>query len=122
MALLEIRSVTRRFGGLAAVHGVSLAIEAGELFLDGKPLAGIAPERRPVHTVFQSHALYPHMTVAGNIAFPLEMAGRPRERDALLLDEPLGALDAKLRQEMLRDFDTDLRRTLSRLWTEIKVR
>ena len=172
MALLEIREVTRRFGALAAVDRVSIAIEAGEfftllgpsgcgkttllrmiagfdepdegeLFLDGKPLAGIAPEKRPVHTVFQSYALFPHMTVAGNIAFPLEMVNRPREEIAqrvretlalvhledkgdafphelsggqkqrvalarglvnkprlLLLDEPLGALDAKLRQEM----------------------
>jgi spermidine/putrescine transport system ATP-binding protein len=117
--------------------------DEGELFLDGKPLAGIAPERRPVHTVFQSYALFPHMTVEGNIAFPLEMARRPREEIArrvretlalvhledkgdayphelsggqkqrvalarglvnkprlLLLDEPLGALDAKLREEM----------------------
>ena len=172
MALLEIRQVTRRFGALAAVDRVSLAIEpgefftllgpsgcgkttllrmiagfdepdAGELFLDGKPLAGVPPEKRPVHTVFQSYALFPHMTVAGNIAFPLEMAKRPRgeigdrvretlalvhledkggayphelsggqkQRVALarglvnkprllLLDEPLGALDAKLRLEM----------------------
>jgi len=172
MALLEIREVTRRFGALAAVDRVSLAIEAGEfftllgpsgcgkttllrmiagfdepdegaLFLDGKPLAGIAPEKRPVHTVFQSYALFPHMTVSGNIAFPLEMAKRSRQEIServretlalvhledrgeayphelsggqkqrvalarglvnrprlLLLDEPLGALDAKLRQEM----------------------
>jgi spermidine/putrescine transport system ATP-binding protein len=172
MALLEIREVTRRFGDLVAVDRVSLAIEPGEfftllgpsgcgkttllrmiagfdepdegaLFLDGKPLAGIAPEQRPVHTVFQSYALFPHMTVAGNIAFPLEMAGRPRDEidrrvretlalvhledkggafphelsggqkqrvalarglvnkpRLLLLDEPLGALDAKLRVEM----------------------
>ena len=172
MALLEIRNVTRRFGSLVAVDRVSLAIEAGEFFtllgpsgcgkttllrmvagfdepdegqllLDGKSLAGIPSERRPVHTVFQSYALFPHMTVAGNIAFPLEMAGRPREeidrrvKEALalvhledkpesfphelsggqkqrvalarglvnkprllLLDEPLGALDAKLREEM----------------------
>ena len=172
MALLEIRNVTRRFGSLAAVDRVSLRIESGEfftllgpsgcgkttllrmiagfdepdegeLFLDGKPLAGIAPEKRPIHTVFQSYALFPHMTVAGNIAFPLEMAGRPREEIGrrvretlalvhledkggayphelsggqkqrvalarglvnkprlLLLDEPLGALDAKLRVEM----------------------
>ncbi|HET7775184.1 MAG TPA: hypothetical protein VFK74_02370, partial [Azospira sp.] len=47
------------------------------LLLDGQPLAGIPPEKRPIHTVFQSYALFPHMTVAGNIAFPLEMAGRP---------------------------------------------
>jgi spermidine/putrescine transport system ATP-binding protein len=172
MALLEIREVTRRFGDLVAVDRVSIAIEAGEfftllgpsgcgkttllrmiagfdepdegeLFLDGQSLAGIAPEKRPVHTVFQSYALFPHMTVEGNIAFPLEMAGRPREEidrrvretlalvhledkggayphelsggqkqrvalarglvnkpRLLLLDEPLGALDAKLREEM----------------------
>ncbi|MBX3671949.1 MAG: ABC transporter ATP-binding protein [Burkholderiales bacterium] len=172
MPLLEIKDVTRRFGDLVAVDGVSLSIEVGEfftllgpsgcgkttllrmiagfdepdqgaLFLDGRPLAGIPPEKRPVHTVFQSYALFPHMTVAGNIAFPLEMAGKPRgeiarrvaetlalvhleekgeayphelsggqkQRGALarglvnrprllLLDEPLGALDAKLREEM----------------------
>jgi len=172
MALLEIREVTRRFGALVALDRVSLAIEAGEfftllgpsgcgkttllrliagfdepdagaLYLDGKPLAGIPSEKRPVHTVFQSYALFPHMTVAGNIAFPLEMVNRPREEIArrvqetlalvhleekgeayphelsggqkqrvalarglvnkprlLLLDEPLGALDAKLREEM----------------------
>src|SRR5574337_410648 len=172
MALLEIRNVTRSFGDFVALRDVSLAIEAGEfftllgpsgcgkttllrlvagfdepdpgsLFLDGRPLAGIPPEQRPVHTVFQSYALFPHMTVAGNLAFPLEMARRPadeirrrvgealdlvrlagrggaspaelsggeRQRVALaralidrprllLLDEPLSALDAKLRKEM----------------------
>ena len=172
MALLELHHVTRRFGALEAVKDVSLNIEAGEfftllgpsgcgkttilrmiagfdapdkgeLFLDGLPLAGIPPEQRPVHTVFQSYALFPHLTVAGNIAFPLEMAGRPsdeirrrvgetlalvhledkgkayphelsggqKQRVALarglvnkprllLLDEPLGALDAKLRERM----------------------
>ncbi len=172
MPLLQIRNVTRRFGAFTAVDAVSLDIEAGEFFtllgpsgcgkttllrmiagfdapdagellLDGRPLAGIPPEARPLHTVFQSYALFPHMSVAGNVAFPLEMAGcakdeirrrvaetlalvhledkgaqfphelsggqkqrvalarglvnRPR---LLLLDEPLGALDAKLRQEM----------------------
>jgi spermidine/putrescine transport system ATP-binding protein len=172
MALLEIRNVTRRFGGVAAVDDVSLAIESGEFFtllgpsgcgkttllrmiagfdepdagailLDGRDLAGTPPEKRPIHTVFQSYALFPHMTVAGNVAFPLRMAGKaPREIGAkaaealalvhledkggaypvelsggqkqrvalaralvnrprlLLLDEPLGALDAKLREEM----------------------
>ena len=172
MAILEVRNVTRRFGHLKAVDDVSLSIEAGEfftllgpsgcgkttllrmiagfdepdagaLFLDGKPLAGIPPEKRPVHTVFQSYALFPHMSVAQNIAFPLRMAGKDddeihhrlketlelvhltekarhfphelsggqRQRVALarglinkprllLLDEPLGALDAKLRGQM----------------------
>ncbi|HEU0188102.1 MAG TPA: ATP-binding cassette domain-containing protein, partial [Gallionellaceae bacterium] len=172
MALLEIRNVTRRFGDFVAVDNVSLSIEAGEFFtllgpsgcgkttilrmiagfdlpdagqilLDGKDLADTPPEKRPLHTVFQSYALFPHMTVAQNIAFPLRMARRPKaeaqrmlsevleqvhladKADAyphelsggqkqrvalarglvnrprlLLLDEPLGALDAKLREEM----------------------
>jgi spermidine/putrescine transport system ATP-binding protein len=172
MALLEIRNVTRRYGSLAAVDNVTLDIEAGEFFtllgpsgcgkttllrmiagfeqpdagqilLDGADLAATPAERRPVHTVFQSYALFPHMTVAQNVAFPLKMSGRPaaetvrrvsevldqvhladkaqqlphelsggqKQRVALargivnrprllLLDEPLGALDAKLRVEM----------------------
>jgi spermidine/putrescine transport system ATP-binding protein len=172
MALLEIENVTRRFGDFVAVDGVSLEIEAGEFFtllgpsgcgkttllrmiagfdapdggrivLDGRDLAGKPPEARPVRTVFQSYALFPHMTVQGNVAFPLRMARTPaaeaarkiaealedvrltgfnkrfphelsggqRQRVAiaralvthpqvLLLDEPLAALDAKLREEM----------------------
>lgn len=172
MALLEIRNVTRRFGDLVAVDNVSINIEAGEFFtllgpsgcgkttllrmiagfdlpdggqilLDGKDLAGTPPEKRPIHTVFQSYALFPHMTVTGNISFPLKMArkspdeiavkvkevlelvhladkggsfphelsGGQKQRVALarglvnrprllMLDEPLGALDAKLREEM----------------------
>ncbi len=172
MAQLEIKNVTRRFGDFVAVDDVSLNIEAGEFFtllgpsgcgkttllrmiagfdlpdagqilLDGKDLADTPAEKRPVHTVFQSYALFPHMTVAENIAFPLKMARRPpaeihkmlhetleqvhladkaaayphelsggqKQRVALarglvnrprllLLDEPLGALDAKLREEM----------------------
>ncbi len=169
MALLEIRNIVRRFGDFTAVDGVSMDIEAGEFFtllgpsgcgkttllrmiagfdspqsgemlLDGKDLASIAPEKRPIHTVFQSYALFPHMTVAENIAFPLrmrklgkgeigervrqsledvrltdrggrypgELSGGQRQRVALaralvnrprllLLDEPLAALDMKLR-------------------------
>jgi spermidine/putrescine transport system ATP-binding protein len=172
MALLELRNISRRFGDFVAVDNVSLAIEAGEfftllgpsgcgkttilrmiagfdlpdagqIFLDGKDLADTPPEQRPLHTVFQSYALFPHMTVAQNIAFPLKMARLPvreaqkrvkevlaqvrlsdrsdayphelsggqKQRVALarglanlprllLLDEPLGALDAKLREEM----------------------
>jgi spermidine/putrescine transport system ATP-binding protein len=172
MALLEIRNVTRRFGALTAIDNVSIDIEAGEFFtllgpsgcgkttllrmiagfdqpdsgaiaLDGNDMADIPPEQRPIHTVFQSYALFPHMTVADNIAFPLRMArksagetaakvremldivhlpdkadhfphelsGGQKQRVALarslvnrprmlLLDEPLGALDAKLREEM----------------------
>jgi len=93
MALLEIRNVTRRFGPLTAVDNVSLSVEAGEFFtllgpsgcgkttllrmiagfdqpdagallLDGTDMADTPPEKRPIHTVFQSYALFPHMTVA----------------------------------------------------------
>jgi spermidine/putrescine transport system ATP-binding protein len=172
MPLLELRHVTRRFGDFVAVDDVSIAIEAGEFFtllgpsgcgkttllrmirgfdlpdagqilLDGQDLAGTPAERRPINTVFQSYALFPHMTVAENVAFALRMADKPAEEIArrvgeelhmvhlsdkagaypdelsggqkqrvalarglisrprlLLLDEPLGALDAKLRVEM----------------------
>jgi spermidine/putrescine transport system ATP-binding protein len=172
MALLEIQNVTRRFGEFTAVDDVSIDIEAGEFFtllgpsgcgkttllrmiagfdlpdggrivLNGLDLADRPPEERPVRTVFQSYALFPHMTVEGNIAFPLQMAktsaaeipgkvrdalddvrlagfgrryphelsGGQKQRVAigralvthptvLLLDEPLAALDAKLREEM----------------------
>ncbi|MFA6972776.1 MAG: ABC transporter ATP-binding protein [Gallionella sp.] len=103
MAQLEIKNVTRRFGDFVAVDDVSLNIEAGEFFtllgpsgcgkttllrmiagfdapdagqilLDGKDLAGTPPEKRPIHTVFQSYALFPHLTVAENITFSLRMA------------------------------------------------
>jgi spermidine/putrescine transport system ATP-binding protein len=172
MALLEIQNVTRRFGDFTAVDDVTLAVESGEFFtllgpsgcgkttllrliagfdvpdggrvlLNGQDLAERPPEARPVRTVFQSYALFPHMTVEGNVAFPLKMAktapadiggkvaealndvrlsgfgkrfphelsGGQKQRVAiaralvthpsvLLLDEPLAALDAKLREEM----------------------
>jgi spermidine/putrescine transport system ATP-binding protein len=172
VALLEIQGVTRRFGDFTAVDDVSLAVEPGEFFtllgpsgcgkttllrmiagfdlpdagrilLSGDDLATTPPELRPVRTVFQSYALFPHMTVEGNVAFPLRMAKTPsgeiggkiaealadvrltgfgkryphelsggqKQRVAiaralvthptvLLLDEPLAALDAKLREEM----------------------
>ena len=105
MALLELRNVTRRFGDFIAVDDVSFAVDAGEFFtllgpsgcgkttllrmiagfdlpdagaivLDGVDLKDTPPEQRPIHTVFQSYALFPHMTVAQNIAFPLKMAGK----------------------------------------------
>ncbi len=115
----------------------------GEIRLYGEDIAPLPPYRRPVNTVFQNYALFPHMTVAQNIGFGLEMLGKPRpETDArvgemlrlvrmeelrnrrtsqisggqqqrvalaralaprpkvLLLDEPLSALDFKLRKDM----------------------
>jgi spermidine/putrescine transport system ATP-binding protein len=119
------------------------APEAGEVLISGRDVTALPPYRRPVNTVFQHYALFPHRTVAGNVAFGLEMARRPdaevRERvaralemvrlgglaerridqlsggqkqrvalaravvlepEVLLLDEPLAALDLKLRKEM----------------------
>jgi spermidine/putrescine transport system ATP-binding protein len=117
--------------------------DGGEILLDGRNIADIPPEKRPLHTVFQSYALFPHLSVADNVAFPLrmskipaaearqrvaemlatvhladkadalphELSGGQKQRVALarglvnkprllLLDEPLGALDHKLREEM----------------------
>src|ERR1700754_1041506 len=100
-APLPLDRVTQTFdGNVVAVDGVTLDIAAGEFFtllgpsgcgkttllrliagfelpdsgrilLDGKDIADLPPERRPVRTVFQSYALFPHMTVAGNVEFPL---------------------------------------------------
>jgi len=115
----------------------------GAILLYGDDIAGLPPFKRPVNTVFQSYALFPHLTVSENIAFGLEMLGRPKAEIAarvaemlnlvhmeklgdrrtdqisggqaqrvalaralapspkvLLLDEPLSALDYKLRKEM----------------------
>src|SRR5574341_2614080 len=103
MSLLELRGVTRRFGEFVAVDHVSLSVEQGEfftllgpsgcgkttllrmvagfdapdggaIFFDGQDMHGVPPERRELHTVFQSYALFPHMSVEENIAFPLRMA------------------------------------------------
>ena len=116
---------------------------SGEILLYGNDIAPLPPYKRPVNTVFQSYALFPHMTVAQNIGFGLEMLGRPKgevearvsamlklvrmeelrdrrtsqisggqqqrvalaralapQPKVLLLDEPLSALDYKLRKEM----------------------
>ena len=116
---------------------------AGEILLDGRVLNRVPPHRRGIGVVFQNYALFPHMTVAQNLAFPLEMRRMPRaERDAriaralamvrltgmaqrkpaqlsggqqqrvalaralifsprlVLMDEPLGALDRQLREQL----------------------
>ncbi len=168
---IVFENVTKRFGDFTAVNNLSLAIfereffallgasgcgkstllrmlagfeepTAGRILLDGQDLAGIPPYRRPVNMMFQSYALFPHMTVEANIAFGLKQEGMPRSEIAqrvaemlrlvkleqfakrkphqlsggqrqrvalarsvakrpkvLLLDEPLGALDKKLREE-----------------------
>jgi putrescine transport system ATP-binding protein len=116
---LRIEKVTKRFGAFVALDAVSLDIYRGELFallggsgsgkttllralagfgepdegriiLDGQDLAGQPPYRRPVNMMFQSYALFPHMTVAQNIAFGLRQDGMARseiaDRVAQMLD------------------------------------
>lgn len=122
--------------------------DSGQIFLDGIDITHLPPNRRPINTVFQNYALFPHLTIWENIAFGLRIAKKPesviksevetmlhliqmpehahkkpdqisggqKQRVAiaralvnhpqvLLLDEPLAALDLKLRQKMLIDLD-----------------
>jgi putative spermidine/putrescine transport system ATP-binding protein len=123
--------------------------DGGDILLDGRPITRLPPHRRGIGVVFQSYALFPHMTVAQNVAFPLAVRGQPagvqaakvaavldmvrmsglggrlpaqlsggqQQRVALaralvfepklvLLDEPLGALDRALREEMQEELRT----------------
>ena len=168
--IIGLKNVTRRFGAVVAVDDVTLDIARGEFFcllggsgsgkttllrmiagldrpsdgrilIDGDDVTGLPPYRRPVNMMFQSYALFPHLTVEQNVGFGLREEGRPkaeirervyasldllemaalaarkphqlsggqRQRVALaralvkqpkilLLDEPLAALDKKLRE------------------------
>ena len=139
-------TILRMIGGFETVT-------AGVIALDGRPLLDTPPSRRPVNTVFQSYALFPHLNVAENVAFglalrlprteiaervaealqmvrmesmgerrPRELSGGQQQRVALaraiinrprllLLDEPLSALDRKMRKEMQIELK-DLQRRL----------
>jgi spermidine/putrescine transport system ATP-binding protein len=179
---VELSAVTKRFGEMVAVDGIDLAIREGEFFtllgasgcgktttlrliagfelptegsirIGGQDVSEDPAYRRPVHTVFQSYALFPHLSVLENVAFPLrirrlpaaerqrlalaaldlvqmsgmqdrrpsQLSGGQQQRVALaralvnepkvLLDEPLGALDLKLRKEM----QTELKHMQKRL-------
>ncbi len=104
---MRLEGVRKRYGEVVALDGVDLEIRRGEFFsllgpsgcgkttllrllagfetpdagrvlIGGKDMAGVPPYERPVNTVFQNYALFPHMTVAGNIAFGLRMKGLPQ--------------------------------------------
>jgi putrescine transport system ATP-binding protein len=122
--IVRFENITRRFGDFTAVDGLTLEVfareffallgpsgcgkttllrmlagfetpDAGRVVLDGEDLAGIPPYRRPVNMMFQSYALFPHMTVAGNIAFGLKQDGLPKEEIAARVDEMLGLVQLR---------------------------
>ncbi|MGH8946437.1 MAG: ABC transporter ATP-binding protein [Acidimicrobiia bacterium] len=109
MAVIEVRDLTKHFGEVKAVDGVDIRSEegeflvllgpsgcgkttllrmiagleeptSGEILLGGESVNGLPPRARRIAMVFQSYALYPHMTVAKNIAFPLKSQGVPAEQ------------------------------------------
>ncbi len=116
--LLTVSGLTVRYGTTVALHRLDLSLNRGELFvllgasgsgkttllraiagflqpdaghidLDGTELAGLPPHRRPVNTMFQSYALFPHMSVAANIGFGLRQQRRPRAEIATRVAEML---------------------------------
>ena len=72
--------------------------DAGRILLDGEDIAGVPPHRRPVNMMFQSYALFPHLTVAGNVAFGLKQDGLPKAE----IDARVAEMLALVRLEGLR--------------------
>src|SRR3982751_5480909 len=122
--IVAFDNITKRFGDFTAVDGITLSIWRGELFallgasgsgkstllrclagflqpdagrivLDGEDMAGVPPYRRPVNMMFQSYALFPHMTVAGNVAFGVKQDGLPKAEIAARVDEMLGLVQLR---------------------------
>ncbi len=120
--LLQIRNISKAFGTMLAVDDVSLDIAenefyallgasgsgkttllrmlagfeaptAGQILLDGKDISGTPPNKRPVNLMFQSYALFPHMTVRANIAYGLEMERLPRAQITARVDDILGVIE-----------------------------
>src|SRR5581483_2970262 len=116
--LLRFEGVSKRFAGVTAVDRLTLDIVEGEFFallgpsgcgkttllrllagfetpdegrilLDGEDIARVPPHRRPVNMMFQSYALFPHLTVAGNVAFGLKQEGMPKPEIAARVHEML---------------------------------
>lgn len=114
--ILELRNITKQFDDYLAVDDVSISIKQGEFFtllgpsgcgkttllrmiagfehpdsgsilLEGRDIKHLNPEDRPLHTVFQSYALFPHKTVWDNIAFPLKMANWDKKTIEAQVDE-----------------------------------
>lgn len=132
--MIDIRNVTKRFGAFTAVNDVSLQIHAGEfitllgpsgcgkttllrmlsgfetpdagsIHIDGQDVTPLAPYRRNVNQVFQSYALFPHMTVRDNIAFGLRMQkvapAETRQRVAEVMDlVALGGFEDRLPSQL----------------------
>src|SRR3954452_15041578 len=123
-ALVTFDQVTKRFGDFTAVDSLTLDIfereffallgpsgcgkttllrmlagfeapDAGRVVLGGQDLAGVPPYRRPVNRMFQSYALFPHMTVAGNVAFGLKQDRLPKDEIAARVDEMLGLVQLR---------------------------
>jgi ABC-type Fe3+/spermidine/putrescine transport system ATPase subunit len=120
--LLQIHAVTKAFGKTKAVDGVSLDIQeneffallgpsgcgkttllrmlagfevpdAGAILLSGQDISPLPPEKRPLNLMFQSYALFPHMTVRQNLNYGLEMEGLPKAEIRTRVDETLAATD-----------------------------
>jgi spermidine/putrescine transport system ATP-binding protein len=73
---------------LRAISGFE-ELDAGEVRIDGKPMTGVPPHRRPVNTVFQSYALFPHLSVGDNVGYGLDVAGVPRRERNTRVGEAL---------------------------------